>query len=297
MSEIKHDQMDAGGLSFAVDEAGAGDAVAILLHGFPESRFSWRHQLPMLADLGWRAIAPDTRGFGGSSRPSGVAAYKIDALMEDVAGLFDAAGARRRLLIGHDWGGIIAWAFAIAGRLPLDGLVVLNAPHPLVFGRLMRRSWRQRMRSWYMGAFQIPMLPEALLTARGAKAVGDAFTNEARDKARFPPEVTDVFRRNALIPGAATAMINYYRANVFDLARRLEAGAQTIAAPTLMIWGEADSFMGVEATEGYEDFVPDFTLKRLPGVSHWVQQEAPEAVNAIIEGWLGKRGLAPALTP
>ena len=285
MVQIITRQIEANGLTFTIDEAGDGDRVAILLHGFPESRFSWRHQIPMLAALGWRVIAPDLRGYGGSSRPGRKADYAIDHLVEDVAALFETAGARRRLLIGHDWGAGIAWAFALDKRLPLDGLVIMNVPHPAVLARVMSASWRQPLRSWYMGFFQLPWLPEAMMTANGARAIGQAFTGMAVDKSRFPPEVTDVYRKNALIPGAMTAMINYYRANSGMLAR-WGATPPVIEVPTLMIWGEADSALGIENTEGYGPLVSDFTLHRLPGVSHWVQQEAPERVNAILGDWL-----------
>lgn len=288
MVEVTTGRIDANGLSFAVDEAGKGDRVAILLHGFPESRFSWRHQIPLLAAMGWRVIAPDLRGYGESSRPPYKSDYAIGHLVDDVAALFEASGARQRLLIGHDWGAAIAWAFALDKRLPLDGLVIMNVPHPAVLGRVMKASWRQPLRSWYMGFFQLPALPEAMMTARGARAIGQAFVGMAVDKSRFPPAVTDVYRRNALIPGAMTAMINYYRANT-DMLRRWGATPPVIEVPTLMIWGEADSALGIENTEGYEPYVRDFRLHRLPGVSHWVQQEAPEAVNAILSGWLGER--------
>jgi pimeloyl-ACP methyl ester carboxylesterase len=281
-------RLDANGLSFVIDEAGAGDSVALCLHGFPESRYSWRHQLPLLAGLGWRAIAPDLRGYGQSSRPPDVADYRIEALIEDVAGMFEAAGARRRLLVGHDWGGVIAWAFAMRRRLPLDGLVVMNAPHPVAFRRAIQRSWRQKLRSWYMAFFQIPRLPEALFLARRAAAIDLAF-------AGFPAEVRQIYRRGALIPGAMSAMINYYRANIPRGPGGGEAAsgaALRIETPTLLVWGEADRYLGPEVTEGYEPLAADLTFARLPGVSHWVQQEAPEAVNAALRGWLEARGLA-----
>ncbi|MDB5479192.1 MAG: epoxide hydrolase [Caulobacteraceae bacterium] len=288
MAEVASRRLEANGLSFMVDEAGEGDDVALFLHGFPESRFSWRHQLPLLAGLGWRAIAPDLRGYGQSSRPLRTADYAIDHLVEDVAGLFEAAGARRRLLVGHDWGAGVAWAFALERRLPLDGLVIMNVPHPAVLARVMRASWRQPLRSWYMAFFQLPGLPEAMMTANGARAIGRAFTGMAVDKSRFPPEITKVYRDNALIPGAMTAMINYYRANTALLGRWREA-SPTIEVPTLMIWGEEDTALCIENTEGYEGLVSDFTLRRLPGVSHWVQQEAPETVNAILGAWVTDR--------
>jgi pimeloyl-ACP methyl ester carboxylesterase len=288
--QTRQRRIEANGLSFMVDEAGEGDDVALLLHGFPESRYSWRHQIPLLADLGWHVIAPDLRGYGESSRPAGVRSYRLERLVGDVATLFDAIGARRRLLIGHDWGAIIAWCFALDRVKPLDGLVIMNVPHPTVFARVLRASWRQRRRSWYVAFFQIPGLPEAMLKARDGRAIAQAFVGMAVDKTRFPPDVTDVYRRNALVPGAMTAMINYYRANIGLLAR-FGRRAPEIEVPTLMIWGEEDSALDIACVDGYEGLVRDFTLRRLPAVSHWVQQEAPEKVNAILADWLDARRL------
>jgi pimeloyl-ACP methyl ester carboxylesterase len=139
-----------------------------------------------------------------------------------------------------------------------------------------------------MAFFQLPALPEAMMTANGARAIERAFTGMAVDKSRFPPEVTEVYRTNALVPGAMTAMINYYRANTALLGRWREA-APIIEVPTLMIWGEEDTALGIENTEGYAGLVRDFTLHRLPGVSHWVQQEAPEKVNHILGAWVTER--------
>ena len=290
MSEIRTRTIKANGLSFTVDEAGEGDDVALFLHGFPESRYSWRYQLPLLASLGWRAAAPDLRGYGDSSRPKGRAAYRIEHLVEDTAGMFEALGAKRRLLIAHDWGAAIAWAFAMDKRLPLDGLVIMNVPHPAVYAQVMRRGPAQWLKSWYIFFFQLPWLPELGMTAGRARAVARAFRGMAVDKSRFPDEVLDRYRANALLPGAASAMINYYRANVGALGRYGKP-KEKIDVPTLMIWGEEDAALGIELTEGYGPLVADFTLERLPGVSHWVQQEAPEAVNERMERWLRVKGL------
>ena len=276
----------ANGLEFAFDEAGEGPDVALCLHGFPENRFSWRHQLPVLATAGWHAVAPDLRGYGDSSRPAGQSAYKLDALAADVTGIFDALGARRRLLVAHDWGAVIAWHFAMHQMRPLDGLVIMNVPHPAVGRAVARRSFRQMMRSWYILFFQLPWLPEMALLAGSAWAVGEAFRGMAVDKSRFPPAVLDHYRQAALHPGAATAMVNYYRANFADIMR--DQPSPRIETPTLMIWGEHDSALGIEMTEGYKPYVTNFTLHRLPGVSHWVQQEAPERVNALMVDWLSR---------
>ena len=278
--------LHANGLDFACDVAGEGPDVALCLHGFPESRFSWRHQLPVLADAGWRAVAPDLRGYGGSSRPVGKAAYHIDHLVDDVVGMFDAAGARRRLLVAHDWGAVIAWVVAMRRAVPLDGLIIMNVPHPTVFADLIKHHWPQRLKSWYVAFFQIPWLPEVMLRQRRAEGIANAFKNMAVDKSAFPPDVLDHYRQNALIPGALTAMINYYRANLGIL----DETSAPIEVPTLMLWGEEDTALDVKLTEGYAPHVRDFTLVRFPGVSHWVQQEAPGPVNAAMLEWMGGRG-------
>jgi pimeloyl-ACP methyl ester carboxylesterase len=291
MSDIRTRQIEANGLAFTIDEAGDGDDVALLLHGFPENRRSWRRQLPYLAERGWRAVAPDTRGYGQSSRPVGRAAYRLDNLTADVAALFDALGARRRLLIGHDWGGIIAWAAAIQRVRPLDGLVIMNAPHPAAYAGLARRSPRQMLRSWYVLFFQLPGLPELAVTARGARAVERAFVGAAAKPDVFSAGDLRFYRDNALQPGAMTAMINYYRANALTLSGADRTLARKIETPTLLVWGEKDPFLGVELTGLNGPYVSDLTVRRLPDVSHWVQQEAADEVNAALGAWMVYKGL------
>ena len=224
-------------LDFAIDEAGDGPDIALCLHGFPENRFSWRYQLPMLAKLGWHAVAPDLRGYGGTTRPPARSAYQMPHLVADTAALFDALGARRRLLIAHDWGALIAWQFAIEQMRPLDGLVIMNVPHPAVFRSVIRRSPRQIARSWYVFFFQLPRLPELMMGARGADAIGRAFSGMAVNKNAFPPDVLAHYRKAASEPGALTAMINYYRANFASLAA--PADFPRVETPTLMVWGGA----------------------------------------------------------
>jgi pimeloyl-ACP methyl ester carboxylesterase len=275
----------ANGFRFAIDEAGEGERLALCLHGFPESRFSWRHQLPALAELGYRAWAPDLRGYGDTEpRPKDVASYRIERLMDDVAALIDASGAKDVTLIGHDWGALVAWSFASSGLRPLSRLVIMNVPHPGVFAQVVRRSKAQRRRSWYVAFFQLPLIPELMLTARGARGVRRAFEGMAVDKSRFPPDVLDHYAANALRPGAMSAMINWYRAAVrYGMAER---DWPVIETPTLIVWGEEDTALGLETLDGTEAYVKDLTIRRLPGVSHWVQQEAPEEVNAIMADWL-----------
>ena len=279
-------RLEANGLTFAADVSGSGDTVALLLHGFPEGRGAWRRQLEALPSLGWTVAAPDLRGYGDSSRPPGKAAYRIESLVQDVAGLFDALGARRRVLIGHDWGGVIAWQAAIR-KLPLDGLVILNAPHPAVFRRVIRTA-EQRGLSWYVLLFQLPFLPELMLTRNGGKALAALLRRQCP---RFPSELLDTYARNIARPGAASAMLNYYRANAFELVGQPDP-KDSIGCPTLMIWGDKDIALSRSLTEGNEAFVADFTLRRLPEASHWVLEDEPAAVNQAIEDWARAKGPA-----
>jgi pimeloyl-ACP methyl ester carboxylesterase len=285
--------VEANGLRFAVDRCGSGSQLALCLHGFPESRFSWRYQLPMLAAQGFTAWAPDLRGYGDSDRPLGVAAYAMPNLLADVAGLLDAAarmGATGPVtLVAHDWGGAIAWMFVLTKPRPIARFIVMNLPHPVRFAAGLR-TLRQLRRSWYLFFFQLPWLPERLLAANHAAAIAGMFRGMAVDKNRFPRSVLEVYCKNALRPGALTAMLNYYRAMFRYAPRRDPRLRQVLEVPTLMIWGEQDAALGIELSYGTEALVRDLSLHYLPGVSHWVQQEAPETVNAIMAEWLATHG-------
>jgi len=284
---IRTEFVDANGLSFEVDQCGEGGTLALCLHGFPEHSFSWRHQLPLLADLGYRAWAPNLRGYGLSDRPEGIEAYSLENLVADVAGLIDASGCERTVLIAHDWGALIAWEFAMRQVRPLERLVICNVPHPVPAQRALR-GFAQLRRSWYVFFFQLPRLPERMLGRDGARAVGEAIRGSASDAGRFPDEVVEVYARNAAQPGALTAMINYYRALVRGggARRQRERGYPVIETPTLLLWGEEDVALTKETTYGTSEVVRDLTVRYLPRVSHWVQQDAPEVVNAMLAAFL-----------
>lgn len=278
-------EVAANGLTFEVAEAGEGDHLALCLHGFPELNFSWRLQMPVLARLGYRVWAPNQRGYGASSRPPRVEDYSADRIVADAAALFDASGAKKLTLVAHDWGGAIAWMFAINRARPIERLVVMNLPHPMCFARALKHG-PQRRKSWYMAFFQLPWLPERMMLRGDAAGIRNSFRGMAVDKARFPDAVLDVYARAAQRPGAMRAMINWYRAAARHRDRMKLSNGGRVEVPTLIVWGEEDKALGLETLDGTERFVPDLTIRRLPGVSHWVQQEAPERVNAILEEWL-----------
>ncbi len=260
------------------------DKLALLLHGFPEHAFTWRHQMPLLARLGYKVWAPNQRGYGATTRPRERGAYHIDKLLADVGDLIDAAACSEVLLIGHDWGGFVAWYTALRKIRPLTRLVILNAPHPARAKRALQTSWKQRMRSLYVPYFLLPWLPEFLLGLGRARGVAQMISYVAVDRRRFPESVLDVYRDNASRPGALTAMIDWYRANT-----RMFVDAETLPLldlPVLMIWGEQDLALELELTSGMDELASNLTLHTLPGVSHWVQQEAPEEVGRILEAWL-----------
>jgi pimeloyl-ACP methyl ester carboxylesterase len=295
-------------LQVSVTNEGGERGLALLLHGFPEAAFSWRYQIPVLAAAGYEVWAPNTRGYQGSSKPPKVSSYSIDLLLDDVAALIDASGRDDVTLIGHDWGAAQAWMFAIRRVRPLRRLVIMNVPHPTCMRRELR-TFAQLRKSWYFLFFQIPWLPEKILGARRAQAIGRSFTGMAVDESRFPDEVTDVYREAALRPGALRSMINYYRAALRGARQTAGEDLPDVETPTLMLWGLEDTALSKETTDGTDEYVDDLTVRFLPGVSHWVQQEAPETVNAMLLAWLDgepvpeagdvrfERLLDPALDP
>jgi pimeloyl-ACP methyl ester carboxylesterase len=285
-SGITIDWVKANGLTFEVAQAGEGDHLVLMLHGFPELHYSWRRQMPMLAEKGYRVWAPNLRGYGASDRPEGIEAYRIRTLAQDVAALIDASGASKVTLVAHDWGAIIAWHFAILKIRPLEGLVILNVPHPRCARRELKK-WRQLRKSWYIFFFQLPAIPEWLLGRSKAAPIARIFRESAVNKALFQREEVKPYREAAARPGALTAMLNYYRA-LLRLPDARDTGAGFVEVPTLVLWGEQDVAIDIHVLDGMEQYVEDLTLRRFPEASHWVQQDIPDEINAALSDWLDR---------
>lgn len=275
----------SNGIEMEVYEAGEGDRLALLLHGFPEHAVSWRKLMPVLAGMGYRVWAPNQRGYGATTTPAERSAYSADKLLADVAGLIDAAAAKSVVLIAHDWGALLAWTFAARKIRPLEKLVILNVPHPLCFKREYQRNPKQRKKSWYTRFFQIPWLPETLLSRKGGAPVAKMLRDTCANKANFTREILAVYAANAARPGGMRGMINWYRSAMNDLMSATDLGG-VIEVPTLVVWGEKDVALEVSTLDGTDQYVRDLKIVRLPNASHWVQQDDPEAVNSAIKAFL-----------
>jgi pimeloyl-ACP methyl ester carboxylesterase len=262
-------------------EAGEGPLV-VLLHGFPEFWYGWRLQIAPLVAAGFRVVAPDMRGYNLSSRPDGVAAYGTDQLTGDIRGLIHERGAESALLAGHDWGGSVAWATAMAYPEVVDRLAILNAAHPRKLSAGLHHPGQLR-RSWYFFFFDLPDLPEAVVHADR----WHFFRHFLRDaRPAYTPAEIDRYIEAWSQPGAASGMINYYRSSVRTPPKQAEASIRPIKAPTLVIWGERDRYLSPDLAEPDHDDVPGLDrVERLAGGSHWVHHYESDRVNQLLTGF------------
>lgn len=270
--------------------------LVLLLHGFPEYCFGWRHQLPALAAAGFHVLAPDLRGYNRSDKPRRVCDYRVETLAADVVGLIDHAGRRSAAVVGHDWGGIIAWYTAMLFPERLNRLAVLNAPHPAAYLRELRRGWSQRLRSWYVLFFQIPWLPEAALRWNDY-AIPRRFFREGPARVSAAPAAdVDRYVRALAEPGALTAMVNYYRATFRQAPSELSQFVRPISMPTLVLWGDRDRYLVRELADGLEPWVSNVRVEHLPKATHWVQHDEPAQVSEQLVAFLkplsGQRSVA-----
>jgi pimeloyl-ACP methyl ester carboxylesterase len=270
----------------AIDEGPTDGPLVILLHGFPEFSYAWRNQVGPLVDDGWRVLVPDQIGYNLSDKPVGLENYDIDALADDVLRLAESAGYRTFSLVGHDWGGIVAWWLALRDPDRIERLAILNAPHPATMTRYAMTHPTQMLRSWYILFFQIPGVPEALLRAGGYRMARRLLTGTSRGDA-FSRHDLDHYQEAWSRPGALTAMINWYRA----LRKRRKLRSERVRVPTMILWGERDAALEFPLALAALRRCDQGRLFRFPNATHWLQHEEPEDVNHLLRAFLSSSPL------
>ena len=279
----------ARGIDIHYVEAGRGSATrppVVLLHGFPEFWYGWRQQIPALAEAGFHVIAPDLRGYNRSGKPTRVRDYRMELLVGDVAELVRHVGGGRVSLVGHDWGGIIAWRVAAAHPDMLDRLAILNAPHPAAYIRELWRNPAQLRKSWYAFFFQVPWLPEALVRSNDFALMRRGFRVDPARRGAFSRADIDRYVEAFSRRGALTGAINYYRAAFREGPSKMAGGLRRIDTPTLLVWGMKDRYLDPALTRNLERWVTTLRVERLENASHWVQHDEPETVNRLLIDFL-----------
>lgn len=284
--KIKTDYAQIGGVRLHYATAGEGEKLVILLHGFPEFWYSWRHQIAALSDE-YTVVAPDMRGFNLSDKPRKVSDYEIDKPVGDVTGLIDYFKREKAAVIGHDWGASVAWALAAKHPEYLSKLGALQVPPVSVWKK--NQTLKQFFASWYMFFFQIPALPEYLLKLNDYAALENALKNSTAEKGVFSDEDIAEYKKAWSEPFALTAMLNYYRANILKRFFINTPETTKIKVPTAFIYGEQDKAILPETVKGVSEMIDaPYEEFHIPTSGHWVQQEASEAVTQILREFLAE---------
>ncbi len=274
--DFQHQMLEVGDLNMHVVLEGEEHApLIVLLHGFPEFWYSWRHQIKPFAAAGYRVVAVDQRGYNLTDKHG---PYDIFTLSDDVANLIRALGYdKAAAVMGHDWGGAITWTFGARYPELVDKLIVCNVPHPSV-GKTVLQSFYlpQIFKSWYIAFFQIPGLPERAISMNDYKGLTDGLKHAAKDM--ISDEELSYFKTAWSQPGALSAGIDWYRA-LFRERGRVASTDSTVEVPSLLIWGDQDAYLTTQTAEWTRPYVDDLKIKYIQGASHWVQQECPDMVN------------------
>jgi epoxide hydrolase 4 len=282
---LEYQFVETNGIRLHVAQAGDENApLVILLHGFPDFSYGWHAQIPFLVEHGFRVWAPDQRGYNLSDKPDDVRAYRMETLVQDVISLMDAAGSDQVYLAGHDWGAAVAWAVAIAATQRVKKIVIMNVPHPLVFAQALRSSFKQMLKSWYILYFQIPRLPEALLTANHARGAVNLLKLSGQEGTFNDADLAEYVRAWTQ-PNAMRSMINWYRAvgrYPPDMSSDLR-----VHVPTLIIWGAKDVALTRDMAQKSVEQCDDARLVMFEDATHWVQHDKPNEVNALLAEFFG----------
>jgi len=286
----KHEYAEVNGIRIHYVTAGKGPLI-VFLHGFPEFWYEWKSQLPEFA-RDYRAVAPDMRGYNLSEKPAGVDAYQMQNLVEDVRALAAHLGYKKFILVGHDWGGGVAWSFAIAHPEYLEKLIIINCPHPAILARELAENPAQQKASQYMLFFRSPQA-EQTLSANNYAGLVDGVLGDGLKSGVFTEADKQAYIQAWSQPGALTGGLNYYRAANLGppapgapKAPVADTDGMVVKVPTLVIWGEKDTALLTGNLDGMDKFVPNLTIKRIPDGSHWVIHEKPELVNGYIRDFI-----------
>ena len=284
--KILHDYAQIGGVKLHYATAGEGDRLVILLHGFPEFWYSWRHQITGLSE-DYKVVAPDMRGYNLSDKPEKISDYEMDKLVDDITGLIRHFGYKTAAVIGHDWGASVAWALAQKHPEFLWKLGALQVPPIPVWKK--NQTLKQLLKSWYMFAFQIPVLPEMIFRINDYAVLEKALKKSTAEKNIFTEADIAEYKKAWKEPGALTAMLNYYRANIFRRFFTNTADTAKIKVPTVFIYGEQDQVIMPESVRGIGEMIDaPFEEFHIPTSGHWVQQEAAAAVTEILREFLAE---------
>jgi pimeloyl-ACP methyl ester carboxylesterase len=285
MSEIKFGEAQIGGVKIHYATAGEGEKLVVLLHGFPEFWYSWRHQIVDLSDE-YTVVAPDLRGYNLSDKPANVADYKIDKLVDDVTGLIRHFGREQAAIVGHDWGAVVAWATAIKHPETVWKLCALQVPPTSVWQK--NQTFKQFLASWYMFFFQIPRLPEWIISRNDFEILANSLKTSTAQPGVFTDADIAEYKKAWKETDKLSSALNYYRANILN--RLFSRNHETIKVPTLFIYGEKDTAVLPETVRGVSDaIVAPFEEIRIPDAGHWVQQEAREVVTDSLREFLAER--------
>lgn len=281
---LEHFFINTNGVDLHVVESGPADGPPVfLLHGFPEFWYGWRNQIEFLANSGYRVVVPDQRGYNLSGKPDKIASYNIDELAQDIIGLMDALGYGNVSLIGHDWGGMVGWWVAIKNSDRLRKIVLLNIPHPQVMKQTLKRSWRQRFRSWYILLFQVPWLPEFLLSRQNFGLISQGLIRSSCP-GTFSDEDLRKYREAWSQKNSLRSMLNWYRAALRASPEKYMD--QLIDVAILLIWGKRDSALGSEMAAPSKKLCRVGKLVFFERATHWVQHEERAKVNSLIIDFL-----------
>ncbi|SNC68163.1 Pimeloyl-ACP methyl ester carboxylesterase [Hymenobacter gelipurpurascens] len=293
--ELEHHFIRTNGITLHVVQCGpAQGPLVVLLHGFPEFWYGWRHQIKALADAGYRVWAPDQRGYNLSDKPRRVSDYRIDQLGADILGLLDAAGQQVAYVIGHDWGAAVTWWLAANHPERLKRVAILNVPHPAVLGQALSRPTRQLRKSWYIFFFQLPWLPEQLFR-RNQYRFGRGSLRGTSRPGTFTSEDLKQYVAAWSQPGALTGMINWYRA-AFRNARRVGKIGR-ITVPVRLLWGRQDAFLEPQLAALSVGLCDNAELTYFDQATHWLHQEEPAAINKLLLEFLAAEPVASLLNP